>query len=45
LLALADEDIENFVKHKTGKEMNIPEACKDDGYSVTSFEKRLDIKL
>lgn len=41
LLDLADEDIENFVKHKTGKEMTIPEGAKVDGYPVTSFERKL----
>ena len=45
LLDLADEDIENFVKHKTGKKMTIPEGAKVDGYPVTSFEKKLERKL
>ena len=45
LLDLVDEDIENFVKHKTGKEMTIPEGAKIDGYPVTSFEKKLERKI
>ena len=45
LLDLVDEDIENFVKHKTGKEMTIPVGAKVDGYPVTSFEKKLERKL
>lgn len=39
LLYLADEDIENFVKHKNGKEMTVPADAKIDGVPVTSFEK------
>ena len=45
LLYLADEDIENFIKHKKGKEMTIPEGAKVDGYPVTSFEKKLERKM
>lgn len=45
LLDLVDEDIENFVKHKKGKEMTIPVGAKVDGYPVTSFEKKLERKL
>ena len=45
LLDLADEDIENFVKHKTGKEMTIPVGAKVDEHPVTSFEKKLERKI
>lgn len=45
LLCLVDEDIENFVKHKNGKEISIPEGAKVDGVPVTSFEKKLEKKL
>jgi hypothetical protein len=45
LIYLADEDIENFVKHKNGKEMTIPTGAKVDGYPVISFEKKLEKKL
>ena len=41
LLYLVDEDIENFVKHKNGKEMLISEGAKVDAYPVTSFERKL----
>lgn len=44
LLYLVDEDIENFVKHKKGKEMTIPAGAKIDGVPVTSFEKKLQRK-
>ena len=45
LLYLVDEDIESFVKHKSGKEMTIPVGAKVDGVPVTSFEKKLERKL
>ena len=45
LLYLVSEDIENFVKHKNGKELSIPEGAKVDGIRVTSFEKKLEKKL
>lgn len=45
LLYLADEDIENFVKHKKGKKMTIPVGTKIDGVPVTSLEKKLEKKL
>jgi hypothetical protein len=41
LIDLVDEDIENYVKHKNGKEITIPVGAKIDGYPVTSFEKKL----
>ena len=45
LLYLAGEDIENFVKHKKGKEMTIPAGSKIDGVPITSFAKKLEKKL
>ena len=45
LLDLVDEDLENFVKHKKGKEVAIPVGAKADGYPVTSFEKKLEKKF
>lgn len=45
LLDLVDEDIENFVKHKTDKRITIPEGAKVDEYPVTSFEKKLERKI
>ena len=45
LIYLVDEDIENFVKHKNGKEVTIPTGAKVDGYPVTSYEKKLERKL
>ena len=45
LLDLVDEDLENFVKHKKGREVTIPIGAKIDGYPVTSFEKKLEKKI
>ena len=45
LLYLLDEDIENFVKHKNGKELAIPNGAEIDGIRITSFEKKLEKKL
>ncbi len=45
LLYLVDEDIENFVKHKNGKEISNSEGAKVEGVPVTSFEKKLEKKL
>lgn len=45
LLFLVDEDIENFIKHKNGKEITVPIGAKVDGVPVTSFEKKLAKKL
>lgn len=45
LLYLVDEDIENFVKHKKGKEIVIPIGAKIDGVQVASFEKKMKRKL
>ena len=44
LLSLVDENIEDFVKFKTGKELSIPEGAKIDGVPVTSFEKKLSLQ-
>ena len=41
LIYLIDEDIENFVKHKTGKEITIPQYTKIDCVPVTSLERTL----
>ena len=41
LIYLIDEDIENFVKHKTGKEIAIPQNAKMDCVPVTSLERTL----
>lgn len=41
LIYLIDEDIENFVKHKTGKEITIPQNTKIDCVPVTSLERTL----
>ena len=41
LIYLIDEDIENFVKHKTGKEITIPQNAKIDCVHVTSLESTL----
>lgn len=41
LIYLIDEDIENFVKHKTGKEITIPQNAKIDCVPVTSLERTL----
>lgn len=44
LLYLVDEDIENFVKHKSGEEIVVHEDVKD-GVPVKSFEKKFKDKL
>ncbi len=44
LLSVVDENIEDFVKFKTGKELSIPEGAKIDGVPVTSFEKEMSLK-
>lgn len=44
LLSLVDENIEDYVKFKTGKELNIPEGTKIEGVPVTSFEKNMSLK-
>ncbi len=41
LIYLIDEDIENFVKHKTGKEITISQNAKIDCVPVTSLERTL----
>ena len=41
LIYLIDEDIENFVKHKTGKEIAISQTAKIDCVPVTSLERTL----
>ena len=41
LIYLIDEDIENFVKHKTGKEITIPQNAKIDCVPVTALERTL----
>ena len=41
LIYLIDEDIENFVKHKTGKEITIPHNEKINCVPVTSLERTL----
>lgn len=43
LLNLVDEDIENYIKHKNGKEITIPVGTYTDGYPLTSFERKLKI--
>lgn len=45
LLYLADQDIENFIKHKEGKEMTIPEGTKADGKPALSSGKKLEKKI
>ena len=45
LLSLVDENIEDFVKFKTGNELCVPENTKIDGVPVTSFEKTLSLQL
>lgn len=42
LIGLVDENIEDFVKYKTGKEISIPVGAKIDGLNVTS-EKTLSL--
>ena len=42
LIHLVDENIEDFVKYKTGKEISIPVGAKIDGLNVTS-EKRISL--
>ena len=44
LLSLVDENIEDFIKFKTKKELSIPEGEKIDGIPVTSSEKKLSLK-
>lgn len=44
LISLVDENIEEFVKYKTGKEIGIPEAAKIDGVPVTSFQKKMTLE-
>lgn len=41
LLYLFDKDIENYVKHKKGKEINIPMGAKIDSVPLVSMEKKL----
>lgn len=45
LLYLVDQDLENFVMHKNGKEVTVPTGAKVDGVPVTSFEKKLQKKI
>ncbi len=44
LIDLVNENIDDFVKYKTGKEIGIPEGTKIDGVSVTSFQKKISLK-
>ena len=44
LISLVDENIEDFVKYKTGKEIVIPEGAKIDGVPVTSLKKKLSLE-
>ncbi len=44
LLPLVDENIEDFIKVKTGKKLSIPENIKIEDVPVTSFEKKLSLK-
>lgn len=41
LISLVDENIEDFVKYKTGKEIGIPEGAKIDGVPVRSYQKKI----
>ncbi len=41
LISLVDENIEDFVKYKTGKEISIPEGAKIDGVPVRSYQKKI----
>ncbi len=41
LISLVDENIEDFVKYKTGKEIGIPEGTKIDGVPVRSYQKKI----
>jgi len=41
LIGLVDENIEDFVKYKTGKEIGIPEGAKIDGVPVRSYQKKI----
>ena len=45
LLYLAANDIENYIKHKKGKNIVVATATKIDGIPVTSFEKKVKRKL
>ena len=40
LISLADEDIEEFIKYKTGKPLEVPKDAKTDGVRVTSLAKK-----
>lgn len=44
LIGLVDENIEDFVKYKTGKKIRIPEWSKNDGVPVTSFQKKMSLE-
>lgn len=41
LISLVDENTEDFVKYKTGKEIGIPEGAKIDGVPVRSYQKKI----
>lgn len=41
LIGLVDENIEDFVKYKTGKEIGISEGAKIDGVPVRSYQKKI----
>ena len=45
LLYLAANDIENYIKHKKGKNIVVATGTKIDGIPVTSFEKKVKRKL
>ncbi len=40
LLPLVDENIEDFIKFKTGKELSVPTDAKMDGVPVTAYENK-----
>lgn len=41
LLSLVDENIDDFIKYKTGREIGIPEGAKIDGVPVRSYQKKI----
>lgn len=41
LLSLVDENIDDFIKYKTGREIGIPEGAKIDGTPVRSYQKKI----
>ncbi len=44
LLPLVEENIEDYIRFKKGKDINIPDGAKIDGVPVTAFEKKKILK-